>query len=393
MKKPLRIVIIILVVILILPGISLIRWTFQAKKPLNVVIYDKTSSTLEREKHRALTWVLTNNRFVKKTNNQSYSLRKDYFGFKPKRPLRDSKYDKDELRVNKVMQYADTCDVLYIADAYGVYMNDWFKGINKSRKSRKLYGGINSTDILLIKEMHDSSRLLIFEYNTFDYPTTELDRWKITTNYLGIKFEGWTGKYFSTLDTAAKENSDFPIWMTGMYRKEYRKPWTFTKPGIVLVKDNDLLVLEEGTSLKSGSIKIITDSLNCAKYGVEKQVTFGGWFDIIDPLANDVVSKFKMETTPLADSLLFERGIVKLLGANEFPAVVVDSARHRTFYFCGDFASSNIPNWISRFKGVEKLKSLFYSERENDTRRFFWLYYKPLVNGILTDYYNTINGK
>ena len=47
-----------------------------------------------------------------------------------------------------------------------------------------------------------------------------------------MTFSGWTGKYFSSLDTTSE---DFPIWMTAMYRKQYKKPWTFTKPGIVLL--------------------------------------------------------------------------------------------------------------------------------------------------------------
>lgn len=393
MKKPLRIVIIILVVILALPAISLIRWTFQAKKPMNVLILDKTSSTLAREKHRSLTWFLTNDRFVKKTNKQSYSLRKDYFGFVPKRPIREHLWDKADLRLSNVLKFADTCDVIYVADTYGVYMNDWFKGINKSRKSRKLYGGINTIDFLTIKEMHERNRLVILEYNTFDYPTPELEKWKITTQILGVNFDGWTGKYFNSLDTAAKENKDFPIWMTAMYRKEYRQPWKFTKPGVVFLRDKDIIVLEEGTHLKSAIPYIVTDSAYCAKFGVAEKVAFDGWFDVIDPIANNVVSKFQLETTPAGDTLLFENAITTGLSGNEFPAVICDTVNQRTFYFSGDFATNNIPYWISRFKGVDKLKGILYSDKISDPRRFFWLYYKPLMNGIFTDYYKAINVK
>jgi len=393
MKKPLRIVIIILVVILALPAISLIRWTFQAKKPMNVLILDKTSSTLEREKHRSLTWILTNDRFVKKTNKLSYSFRKDYFGFVPTRPLREHQWDKRDLRLANVLKFADTCDVLYVADTYGVYMNDWFKGINKSRKSRKLYGGINAPDFLYIKEMRDRNRLVILEYNTFDYPTPDLERWKITTQILGINFDGWTGKYFSSLDTAAKENKDFPIWMTAMYRKEYREPWKFTKPGVVFLRDKDIIVLEEGTHLKSAIPYILTDSTYCAKYGVANKVAYDGWFDVIDPLANKVVSKFQLETTPVGDTLLFENAITKGFSRIEFPAVITDTLNQRTYYFSGDFATNNIPYWVSRFRGVNKLKGLLYSENVNDPRRFFWLYYKPLLNGIFNDYYKAVNEK
>ena len=86
-----------------------------------------------------------------------------------------------------------------------------------------------------------------------------------------------------------------------MYRKEYKKPWTFTKPGIVILKEKDIVVLEEGTHLKNAMPHIITDSEYCEKYGVPASVAFDKWFDIIDPLQNKIISKFKIETTPLGD--------------------------------------------------------------------------------------------
>jgi hypothetical protein len=385
MKKPLLIVIIILVVILALPALKFFQWSFKAKKPMNVIIIDKTSSTVDREKHKSLTWIMTNDRIVKKTNKSSYSFRKDYFGFVPKRPLREKKWDKLDLRLANVFKFADSCDVLYVADTYGVYFNDWYTGINKSRRSRKLYGGTNSVDFLYIKEMCDRNKLVILEYNTFDYPTPDLEKWKITSQLLGIKFDGWTGKYFSSLDTTSFP--DFPIWMTGMYRKEYSKPWTFKKAGIVLIRDRDIIVLEEGTHLKSALPHIITDSITCAKYGVIKEVAFEGWFDIIDPMNNSVVSKFKLETTAAGDTLLYENYL-----SREFPAIITNTSQ-RTYYFSGDFATNKITHWTARLEGIEKLKGVVYTEKPDDPRRFFWLFYRPLLDGIFGDYYNTLKKK
>jgi hypothetical protein len=89
MKKPLLITIIILVLVLALPFINFLRWSFQEKKPIEIVILDKTVPTLERINHKSLTWVLNNGRFVKKEKKNSYSFRKDYYGFAPTRPLKD----------------------------------------------------------------------------------------------------------------------------------------------------------------------------------------------------------------------------------------------------------------------------------------------------------------
>ncbi|MDZ7636400.1 MAG: hypothetical protein U5L72_19035 [Bacteroidales bacterium] len=39
-----------------------------------------------------------------------------------------------------------------------------------------------------------------------------------------------------------------------------------------------------------------------------------------------------------------------------------------------------MPIWTARFRNIRKSsKALLYSDNENDSRRFFWLYYKPLI--------------
>jgi hypothetical protein len=386
MKKPLLIVIIILVVILALPVINLIRWTFQEKKPMDIIILDKTAPTLEREKHRSLVWILTNERFVKK-NNRSFSYKKDYFGFSRTRPLREKGYNIVSLRLQDIINVVDRTDALYYADTYGVYSSDLYRSISFPRRPRKIYGGLNSTDYYYFLEMQKRNKLCILEYNTFDYPTADLERYK-TKLLLGIEFGGWTGKYFSSLDTAAKSNIDFPLWMTAMYRKDYRKPWTFTRPGVVLIKNNNIIVLEEGALLKSALPFISTDSTYRAKYGLADNVPFGGWFDIIDPLKSKVISTFNLETTPAGDSLLNENFLSK-----QFPAIITDTLNQRTFYFSGDFATNKVPYWAVRFHGVDKLKGILYSDKPDDPRRFFWLFYKPLINGIFSDYYSSLKAK
>jgi hypothetical protein len=384
MKKTLLIVVIILAVIIALPVINLIRWNAQTKKPLDIIIVDKTVPTLEREHHKPFTWILTNDRFVKKESNTSYSYTKDYYGFFPQHPIRDKKWDRNDYRLTDLIGLAEKNDAIYFTDTYGVFFNDWFRGINKSRKSRKIYGGLNNNDFLLLKEMKDRNKLIIMEYNSFDYPTAQFESVR-TQEKLGITFTGWTGKYFSTLDTTS---DDFPVWMTAMYRKEYKKPWTFTKPGIVILKEKDIVVLELGTQLKSAFPRIITDDESSKKYGVLSSVAFDQWFDIIDPLQNQIISKFKIDATPLGDTLLSNNGL-----QNEFPAVIQEPVAKRIFYFSGDFATYDAPICLARIKGVEKLKGILYSDKPDDTRRFFWLYYRPLINTIFTDYYASLNKK
>ncbi len=384
MKKPLLITIIILVLVLALPFINYLRWSFQVKKPIDVVILDKTVPTLERLNHKSLTWVLNNGRFVKKEKKNSYSFKKDYYGFAPTRPLKDRGNTKKEYHLSDLIDLPEKVDALYFADTYGVFFNDWYTGVNKSRRSRKIYGGLNNTDYLLVNEMKNRNKLIILEYNTFDYPTPAFESFR-TQEKIGITFSGWSGKYFEKLDTTAK---NFPVWMTSMYRKEYKKPWTFTKPGIVLLSEKSIIVLEEGTHLNDALPYIITETANCEKYGVPSSVAFDKWFDIVDPLQSNVISKFKLETTALGDTLL--KG--KMLSSS-FPAVTQEPVNQRIYYFSGDFANNKVNFCSSRLKGFSGIKGLSYSDKPNDTRRFFWLYYKPLVNTIFSDYYASLKSK
>ena len=384
MKKPLLITIIILILVFALPFIKFVRWSFQEKKPIDVVILDKTVPTLERLNHKSLTWILNNSRFVKKEKKNSYSYKNDYYGFAPTRPLKDRGNTKKEYHVSEMLELPERIDAIYFTDAYGVFFNDWYVGVNKSRRSRKIYGGLNNTDYLLVNEMKNRNKLIILEYNTLDYPTPAFESYR-TQEKLGITFTGWSGKYFRTLDTTAK---NFPVWMTSMYRKEHNKPWTFTKSGIVLLSEKNIIVLEEGTHLKDAVPYIVTDEENCEKFGVPSSVAFDKWFDIIDPMDGNVISKFSLGTTALGDTLLSG----KMLG-NTFPAVTQDSATRRIYYFSGDFANNKVDFCTSRLKGFNGIKGLSYSDKPADTRRFFWLYYKPLVNAIFSDYYATLKSK
>jgi hypothetical protein len=59
-----------------------------------------------------------------------------------------------------MMELPNKTDALYFTDTYGVFFNDWYTGINKSRKSRMLYGGLNNNDYLLVNEMKNKNKLI-----------------------------------------------------------------------------------------------------------------------------------------------------------------------------------------------------------------------------------------
>ncbi|MEA1887933.1 MAG: hypothetical protein U9N72_12055 [Bacteroidota bacterium] len=379
MKKTLIITIIILVIILILPAVGFFGWFFKEKKPVDIVILDKTVHTLDRVKHRGLIWVLTNDRFVKE-NNRKYSLRKDYYGFFPFKPMRSKQFRRNDFRLAELINIAENNDALYYADTYGVFFNDWYQGINRSRHSRILYGGLNNNDYLLLSEMKKRNKLVILEYNTLHYPTDAYERYRVE-ELMGFKATGWTGQCYASLDSTSP---DLPVWVVDLYKKKNREPWTFQNAGIILLKgENEILVLEEGTHLENAYPFIMTGTDVAEDYSVAVQIPFDKPFDIIEPRDNEVLSTFKMMTTEEGE-LLLDRHFL----TSEFPAVIVNPGDVRSAYFCGDFATSKLPPWTSCFGSMDILKGLLYNSNDkNDTRRFFWQYYRPLLTGMLNNYY------
>ena len=294
MKRPLLIIIIILVVILAFPVYSVVRWAFQEKKPMNILVLNKTVPTIDRVTHRSLFWILNNERFVDKEKKSSYSYKKDYYGFFPLKPLRERQHRKRDYRLAELMDLVETYDALYYADTYGVFFSEWFQTYSRTRRTRKIYGGLNNSDWLLLTEMEQKDKLVILEYNTFDYPTADLERYRVE-ELMGIKSTGWTGKYFESLDTV--KNKEFPMWMTAMYRRYNREPWMFRDAGIVFVKDREIIVLETGKHLTNEYPHVVTGEEYAAKYSVNQNVPFTQWFEVIEPRETEVVSSFKLQTT------------------------------------------------------------------------------------------------
>jgi len=384
MKKPLLITIIVLVVIFLLPAVGFFGWFFKEKKPMDIVILDKTVHSLDRLHHRSLTWVLANDRIVKADKKQKYLLRKDYYGFYPLKPLRSKQYRRNDFRLSDLIILADSVDVLYYADTYGVFVNDWYRGVSRNRRTRKLYGGLNNNDYFFIHEMRKRDKLVILEYNTFDFPTDAYERYKVEEEQFGMKSSGWIGQYYESL-----ARDDVPVWMVTMHDKKYRKEWELEGAGIVFLKgESDIVILEEGKHLKSAVPYIETDPDIAEKYGVAEKVPFYGPFDVIDPKDNSVVSSFSFDVTEEGADILDKRVMI----SPRIPAVIRDTVTGNSIYLSGDFSTSQIQPWTACFGSLNILKGLLYSKEDiADSRRFFWLYYKPLLGTIFDDYYNTLD--
>lgn len=382
MNRSFRGFFIFLLILSILPAYSLFKWMTQPKKKLDILILDKTVPTLAREKHRSFNWILTHDKVVK-SDNHRYAYNKDYYGFFPLKPLRSKKYDTKRIRLTEILTLADSIDMAYYTDTYGVYFNDWYQGISKARRSRMIYGGLNNNDRLLLKEMKDRKKMIIGEHNILAYPTSQLDRAN-TEEVFDLKWTEWLGSYFPTLDTI--KNPEFPKWIIQMYRQQYNHSWDFKNAGIVFVNYNDrVVVLENGTHLDFEIPYIYTGKYGQEKFDLPYQIRFPYWFEVLEPGKNRVVSMFKIHTNELGDSLMDAHFL-----PTEFPAVLESTTDAPHYYFAGDFSSNPEHMRSSYFYNVEKINQALKPPLLSKRSDFFWNFYYPLMSHILDQYYYVV---
>jgi len=286
-----------------------------------------------------------------------------------------------------VKQAADSLDVAYFTDTYGIFSNEWYRDTMDNEKSTKIYGGLNKNDIILLKRMQDSSKLTLAEFNFLASPTPSAIR-QDAEKLLDIRWTGWVGRYYDILDTLL--NPDIPHWAKVLYKKQYNKPWNFHEAGILFVHESDqIVVLEIDNTLTEEVPWVYTSEYGQHKYDLPKQITYPYWFDIMESGAsNRVVAKYKIYANKQGMKLLNEYGIPDV-----FPCVIENRDKNY-YYFCGDFCDNPIYLESAKLMGISFFHQFFYDKYNYiDRTPFFWHFYRPMVTNILDEYYDHLKEK
>ncbi len=376
--RPLEVVILryIFIFMIAAPVLMYLLWLVSPKHELEIVIVNKSVTDDINMEKRSINWVLTHERIVNESHDRN-AFDSSYYGFYP-RPggdfaVRDfSSFD--SLEISTLVKQAD---ILYLADAYGVYTHDYQVDLDKP--NRLLYGGINNSDLAVLKEFRAQNKLILSEFSLFAPPTQRGIRDSLQS-ILGLEWAGWTGRYFLSLDSTA--HGDLPDWVISLYHDNYGPEWPFFDSGIVLVRLDEIVILEYGTHLLQEAPIIETQSTYMQEYELPSSIQYPYWFDIVSSPERDnqIISIFHLEVNQRGDSLLTAHGIPKM-----FPAVLKESSgRYPFYYFAGDFSDNPVLPSTAYFKGVELFHKFFYNSKNvEDRQQFFWRYYRPLVSNIL----------
>jgi hypothetical protein len=362
------------------PLLSLGIWYLKPISQLGVLIVNKTVPNNQYQEHQSIHWLLNHFRYTKQDGN-FYDESKDYFGFFPGTKVEDSSIsDFSELSVNEIDKLLNENQLVYFADTYGVYESDFGEPVSES-PSKKVYGGMNQSDIEFLKVALKKEVDIIAEFNTIASPTKKDVRMEFE-NLADIKWTGWITRYFDELDTLL--NNDLPRWLINGYVSQHEGVWALSGPGMVFLHENGTLeILQFGKDFLSNVPSIVSTSKNQKKYGIPEIVKYPYWIDVV------LVSR-DFEVISYYDLLPTEEGIDKLreMGVPRyFPAAVVrEIGKGKFYYFCGDFADNPVSGSSYKFFGISKLWRMFLQAEDYSQRNsFFWNYYYPLMKNILND--------
>ncbi|MBG9376221.1 hypothetical protein I5907_08240 [Panacibacter sp. DH6] len=371
--------------VLLTPLWMYMAWLCTPKKQLVAAIIDKTVLTSKGQEHASFSWVLNHEKYTK-NKTSLYDVSSDYFGFFPGKDEQYKLKGLERFSTNDLEKLSNDADLVYVTDAYGIYRNEWYKENRKTERSGIVYGGMSTEDMHYLEMMKAKHKLILTEFNCIGSPTNDHIRARFEENF-GLRWTGWTGRYFNSLDTL--ENPELPRWIIRDYQRDHNNQWNFKKAGIVFVNTTDeVVILETKNHLNDALPKIITNAAGTAHFNLPQTMPYPFWFDVTmaDTAVNTVIANFSIDVNEAGKKSLTEKGI-----PCSFPAVQYHRQNDYTFfYFSADFSDNPVNLFSSRFSAVESMKFLFYNHFDELNRAaFFWKYYRPLVTTILKDYYHT----
>jgi hypothetical protein len=317
--------------------------------------------------HKSLIWLLNNLHYVNSATDRPFSYNHDYYGFFP---LPEKQYAIRNMPAN-----LGTTDLIYLTDTYGVYTADYYGENIYGQRSELIYGGLQPEEVEAIEKSLTPGNVLIAEFNTLATPS-DLKARKHLESILGVRWTGWTGRYFSSLSAG---NPEIPYWLVENYEKQYNRKWEFHNPGFAFVNANsEVVILQAGVEVGYNFNRIIFSPSAAQHYNLANEVQYNCWFDIVEAASNtEVLANYYLDITCEGEKVLAAWNIPKV-----FPAVIKKSSPYRTYYFAGDYTDSNV---IPASYDAIAWRPRLGIGGVTDEKKFFWKIYFPMMKQILEE--------
>lgn len=360
----------VLLIVILTP---FVLWRLETPKKINIAIIDKTVPNETYREHLGLTWVLNYLHYYE-MDGKPISPQSDYYGFVPKEK------DKD-YQIRETPKDFSDYDIIYSADTYGVYEDDlpWLESKRKGSRTEEIFGGLEEEEwtSILDRLKKDKKSLFIAEFNTFASPTKDSVKNSIT-DYLGLNWSGWTGRYFDELNP--DKNKEIPQWLLD----EFKGSWNYSGEGFALVNDinNEVVVIETGKHVGKGGIKLDFTKEGKELFGLNTNPEYKYWFDIVTPKSGTkVLANYQWDLTKEGRDLLKKHQIPLVFSAVLSSQVGASSS----CYFAGDY---NDIGGVPTFYQMKWLDTFYQKGLKYSDDAFYWSAYVPMMKVILEQFHN-----
>lgn len=367
--KTLKTVIIIVLVLLVVPLLGFAVWFLQKGENIEVFVVNKSMVKFNGSENKSMNYVLNREKILT-PGNRKYDLTTDHYGLLWNKGDYQIKYP----RLRDLDRTVEKSDLIYFADVAGIRTSQ-IRTLAEGEEDKIEYGGLNNSDYTLMRYALEMEKPLVLECNFYGRAQEPLVRYNIE-QLTDVYYVGWMGKYVEDLSGPADVSCGFN------YKNEYAQfhgnDWEFTGPGIVMINldANRVVVLMENEDFNSGDGLIRTDAEYTDAYGLPEAVNYTGWFSVLHPGRNEVISTFTLNPTETGMELLRENGLPE-----NFPALIRGNG---SFYFlAGDFGKNDVQLFFSRVPGIRDLIGGIRKAGKMNPDNFFFTYYQPFMDEML----------
>lgn len=352
-------------------------WNFTPLREHRVLVVDKTLPRPEWREHERVQWWLSHRRVASPRGDGIWDPARDYIGYDPL------------LKVGTDISDATlaSTQLLYLADAYGVYQGDYLIDDDSSthgelEPSQRIYGGVAVAEVDALSRFVARGGSVVAEFNTLEEPTSGTPASDALGALLGVKYQRWLGRWYGDLASA----DEIPRWMRERYERVHWKPWEFRGAGIVIFAEgNDRIVVVDSSEFTSEwpiTVEVEDRSDPLVRRVVSGQ-PYWYWMSGTEPTdSGRVLAWYELHVTGEAKRRLEAMGFEA-----RFPAVVRHTGSGVRAYFAGDFADVGLrPPPLMRTRGLDWFGR--YTAREKKPgiqRRFFWRVTVPLWDAMLAE--------
>ncbi len=352
--------------------LPVIFWHSQPSDTLNVWILDNTVPDMTYREHRGLMWTL-NHFKIQPPGRSRFVYERDYYGFFP---------HKDKTYTIRDLRYApDYPDLIYLADTYGVYQQEYMEEKPRGDRSPLIYGGFSAIDMFRVREFLRNGTTIIGEFNTFATPTSEDMRHQLE-EILGVEWKEWMGRYFQDLT----RDNEVTRWMVQNYEAQHGRPWVYEGPGYVLASNwDEIVVLESEVDVGNKECLIKVRSEHEEEFDLKRAIPYYYWFEFVRAKEDsEIIADFHLDVTPKGREKLEAIGLYEV-----FPAITrYQHQDYLAYYFAGDFADHTAVPHFWHFAGLNWIRKHTTMHIKGEANAFFWRGYVPLMKKILEDVRN-----